>query len=136
MLAGAVYIVEAESVSITSGCDFLGNEVGETGGMYDCDDHNNNTHFENWNNEWTADLSLLLLVVLSCMYICVVVIGALFIAGVAASTITDNTFGFNFAGDSDGAAVFVNSPITNSNPNVFKKNIPDDIVSPDYWGVS
>ena len=46
ILAGAAFIGNAAIVSITSGSDFSGNEAGTDGGMYGCDDHTNNTHFD------------------------------------------------------------------------------------------
>ena len=87
----------------------------------------NDTHFDkNWNNEWTADL-LLLLLLLSRTYICVVVIGAVFIQDASPATVTDTTFENNFAGG-DGGAVFSNGPVTTDGSNVFNGNTPNDVV--------
>ena len=38
VLAGASFIEDVASVSITSGCDFTGNDAGDNGGMYGCDE--------------------------------------------------------------------------------------------------
>ena len=60
------------------------------------------------------------------MYICVVVIGAVFIEDSLNATVSDNTFENNQAGGT-GGAVFSNGPVT-TNLNVFNGNTPNDVV--------
>ena len=64
------------------------------------------------------------------MYICVVVIGAVVIQDCSSATVTDNTFQFNVAGVNGGAVEFllIGGPPVTTNANVFKKNIPNDVV--------
>ena len=72
-------------------------------------------------------ISLLLLLILSCMYICVVVIGAVFIQDSLNATVSDNTFENNQAGGT-GGAVFSDGPVTADGSNVFNGNTPNDVV--------
>ena len=62
------------------------------------------------------------------MYLCVVVIGAVFIEDCSSATVTDNTFQFNVAGGDGGAVRVIFGPVT-TNANVFKKNLPNDVVN-------